>query len=390
VGAQRTAFERVRIYETLRTAHLERAHELVPASIVYRTRRYDFDTALADGLDLVEAGPLATALVLARSRVRELEVNEPLMVSSLRRTVLAVLVVRARGVLLRYPTRVVTYAIANDDPFRPPPRPGLRGRARRLLDRVLIRLVAGQVDRIAYGTHAARDLYARAVPVLARAEQRLVPALPSPCTCGEGVGPTSGHEPPDESGTRAAGATGRVVFVGAFEERKGVPELVAAWPGVVERLPGARLTLVGKGPLLGLVEALVGARAEVELVVDPPRARIHEVLRGADVLVLVSQRTRTWREQVGLPVLEGLAHGCTVVTSTETGLADWLTEHGHTVLDPTVGPDALAAAVAAALVARRPAEDVRADLPARDGRLEADAWLFARADERRSGSSSGF
>ena len=84
VATSRTASSRVRLYETVRTAHLERARELAPASIVYRRRRYDFDPAVAAGLDLIEAGPVGAAVVLARSDVRELEINEPLMVSSLR------------------------------------------------------------------------------------------------------------------------------------------------------------------------------------------------------------------------------------------------------------------------------------------------------------------
>ena len=97
----RTALPRVRLYETLRTAHLERAHELAPASIVYRRRRYDFDSDLARGLDLVEAGPARAAWVLARSDVREVEVNEPLMVSSLRRTALALAAVDAARLVRR-------------------------------------------------------------------------------------------------------------------------------------------------------------------------------------------------------------------------------------------------------------------------------------------------
>ena len=73
----------VRLYESLRTAHLERAHQLAPASIVHRVTRYDFDESLAVGLDLVQAGPVRAAWLVGRSGVRVLEVNEPLMTSSL-------------------------------------------------------------------------------------------------------------------------------------------------------------------------------------------------------------------------------------------------------------------------------------------------------------------
>ena len=151
--------------------------------------------------------------MLARSDVRELEINEPLMVSSLRRTALALAAVTVAGWVRRRRTVVVTYAIANDDPFRPPRRPGVLGALRRRLDAALIRLVAGRVDRIAYGTDASRDLYARLVPSM-RAAATSIAALPTACGCG-----------PAQDG-----AAGSVLFVGAFEPRKGVLELLARGP----------------------------------------------------------------------------------------------------------------------------------------------------------------
>jgi glycosyltransferase involved in cell wall biosynthesis len=102
---------------------------------------------------------------------------------------------------------------------------------------------------------------------------------------------------------------------------------------------------------------------------------------------LASQPTAGWREQVGLPIVEGLAHGCRVVTTDQTGLAGWLREHadrGHRVV-PAGGSGAdLAAAVLAALTT--PTGDgpgsVLADLPVRDGRLAADDWLFEPGPDR--------
>jgi glycosyltransferase involved in cell wall biosynthesis len=114
----------------------------------------------------------------------------------------------------------------------------------------------------------------------------------------------------------------------------------------------------------------------VSVVVDPPRARVHALQREASVAVLLSQRTRTWREQVGLPVVEGLAHGCAVLATTETGLAAWLEEHGHAVVDPAADPERVADVLVGLLDARRPAATVLADLPDVDGRLAADAWLL--------------
>lgn len=364
--AARVALPRVRLYETVRTAHLERAHALAPASIVYRRRRYDFDADLAAGLDLVQAGPVRAALVLARSDVREVEVNEPLMVSSLRRTALALAAADAVARLRRRPRPVVvTYAIANDPPFRAPARPGVAGRLRRRLDALLVQAVARRVDRVVFGTQASRDLYAELVPgLLARARTSLVWALPAPCAC-----PPAAEGAPD----------GDVLFVGAFEERKGLRPLLAAWPLVAARRPGARLTLVGTGPLEPEAAAFAAARDDVTLLVDPPRPRVHAAQRSHAVAVLLSQRTRTWREQVGLPLVEGLAHGCAVLATTETGLAGWLGAHGHRVVAPDAPPAEVADAVVTLLDARRTPADVLADLPAVDGRTAADAALFDAA-----------
>ena len=102
-------------------------------------------------------------------------------------------------------------------------------------------------------------------------------------------------------------------------------------------------------------------------------------MRRSSALALPSQPTPIWREQVGLPIVEGLAHGCTIVTTTESGLAAWLAAHGHSVIAPGSGAKPLADALVAALQSERGPEAVTADLPAIDGRLAADAWMFTGA-----------
>jgi hypothetical protein len=364
---RRRLLPQVRLYQKLRSAHLERAHQQTPASLLYVERRYDYDPALEAGLDVVRAGTWRAAALVALSRVRVLEINEPLVRIGLLRTLATVRAARTSARLRRQPVDVVAYAIENRDPFTVPlvSRVPLLGRARDAVHRRLTRRVARSTDRLAYGTPASRELYTRLhAGDLAHAASTLVPALPAACDCG-----------PLTDGTPTA-----VVYVGAFEERKGVPQLLAAWPEVHAQVPTATLTLIGKGPLTSAVQQFASGRPEVTVVVDPPRERIHAELRRAGTLVMLSQPRPRWREQVGLPVIEGLAHGCHVVTTDQTGLADWLAAHGHEVTGTAADAAVTADAIVRAVRSGRTPQQVLADLPAVDGRLAADRWLFTAAE----------
>lgn len=345
---------RVRLYESVRTAHLERAHELTPAAIVYRVRRYDFDEEIARGLELAQAGPLGAALLLRRSRISALEINEPLMLSSLPMSALAVFAVRFAR---RRPPRIVTYAIGNADPF-PTPGASFKRRVRRRIEAALSRYVWKRLDAVAYGTQGARDVYRDVLPARPGLRERLIPALPA--------------RDPDA----ATAARSGVVFLGAFVARKGLPLLLRAWPLVVAERPDATLAVMGKGVLADDVRAAADADASITVIEDPSRAAIREILRGRLVLALPSQPSPTWREQVGLPIVEALEQGCAIVTTTETGLAGWLTENGHGVIPADAGAEALAAAILDQLGRGDRSADILDSLPDTDGRLAADVWLF--------------
>jgi glycosyltransferase involved in cell wall biosynthesis len=356
----RLTHPRVRLYDQVRNAHLERARELEPAAIVYRARRYDFDPRLTDSLELVQAGTIRAALLVSGSRLEGLEVNEPLYSASLPRTALALFALRLRRRSGHRPA-VVAYAIENRDPFAGDRPRKLRSRLRRAGERRLARYVWNRIDRVAFGTSASEALYrARFGDARRWPSHTVVPALPSACNC------------PD----RDESVSTDIVFVGDFSARKGIPLLMEAWEDVQTAFPQARLTLVGKGALADEVVAWASHRPSVRVVLDPPRSRIHELLRASRILVLPSQRTATWREQVGLPIVEGLAHGCTIVTTDETGIADWLREHGHQVVTSRTGAGGLASALREALAEPLPSDQVLASLPRQDGRLEADRWLF--------------
>lgn len=352
--------QHVRLYDQVRSVHLERAHELDPAAIVYRVKRYDFDPELAEGLELAQAGTGAAARIAMRSRITRVEVDEPLYLDSLPRTaaVLAVLAVKHAFGAPR--AEVATYAIENLDPFAARP-PRLRSRVRRMLERILAGYVWHRLDTVVYGTSGARDLYGDRFTRRPH-RQLTVEALPSPCPCA--LGSTIPRDPDG------------VLFLGSFSPRKGFGDVLAAWPAIRSRRPGATLTLIGSGGMLEQAEAAAAADPSIRLLVDPPREDIHAELLRAHVLVLPSRRIGGWREQVGLPLVEALAHGCDVVTTSETGIAEFLIDTGHLVLPGDADAARIADGVDAALGRHRTADEIRATLPPVDGRLAAGRALF--------------
>jgi len=350
------------VYGSVRSAHLERFRTMTPAVVLHLNRRYDFDPALAVGPSPVrQLGRVATLAHLVRTPYDQVELNEPLMVHRWGSVAAQVAALRLRGTVTRHRPVIGAYCIDLTDPAerltldRHVPAPLARWWSRRVL-----RFIVGGMDRLAFGTEGSHRLLAAYVDAgVLESRTRMFPAVPQPCDC-----------PAD--GVRDAAT---VLFVGAFKERKGIRQLMAAW----EALPagsGLRLRLLGKGELLPEVETWAATRSEVEVVVDPPRDDIHASLRAAHVLVLLSQRSGWWREQVGLPILEGLSHGCEVVTTDETGIADWLRDHGHRVVPAGAAPGEVADAIRSAASAGRTAEEVCATLPRTDARIDADRWLL--------------
>lgn len=352
---------RVRLYDQVRSVHLERARELEPAAIVFRSKRYDFDEDLTDGLELAQAGTIAAARLALTSRITHLEINEPLYLDALPRTAVTLFAIGLRRIVGGRRATVATYAIENLDPFATTP-PRFKTRVRRGIERLLAEYVWRRVDNAVFGTAGAHGLYAQSFRTQPR-RHSTVEALPSPCPCVDDADTANGHR-------------NSVVFLGNFGARKGFSDVLAAWPLVRESRPDARLTLLGTGSQLDDARAAAAADPTITLHVDPPRSEIHAHLRTAHALVLPSRRMPGWREQVGLPIVEALAHGCEIVTTDETGIADWLREKRHRVLPSDASAARIAGAIAAAVDADRAKADILATLPAVDGRIAAGRLLF--------------
>ena len=145
-----------------------------------------------------------------------------------------------------------------------------------------------------------------------------------------------------------------VVCVSRLVARKGQDVLVAGWPQVLARHPGARLLLVGGGPAEGALRRAVAARGlQDSVVLTGPVS--HEELpvhyAAGDVFAMPCRTRRGGLdvEGLGMVFLEAAACGRPVVAGTSGGAPEAVQEGvtGH-VVDPR-SPAAVAAALAGLL-----------------------------------------
>ncbi len=165
-----------------------------------------------------------------------------------------------------------------------------------------------------------------------------------------------GVRPPDTPDGVRLPDSPLVVCVGRLCRQKGQDVLLAGWPSVLARVPGARLVLVGDGPDRARLAASATAYAVPGAVPDevPPGAVVFAGAvpdagawyRAADLVVLPSR----W-EGMALAPLEAMACGRPVVVTEVDGareaLPPALVRH---CLVPSEAPAALARAVTALLL----------------------------------------
>jgi glycosyltransferase involved in cell wall biosynthesis len=170
-----------------------------------------------------------------------------------------------------------------------------------------------------------------------------------------------------------AQARAKFLFVGRPAREKGLEWLVEAWGATGLRTPTAALVLVGVGADCALLGA---ARAPCHdypglVCLDPVApVELRDLYAAADVLVLPSIPTRTFREPWGLVANEAMNRGLPVIASDAVGAAaGGLVRDGVNGLVVPAGDSAALAAAIARLAADAPlratlgasgAQDVRA------------------------------
>ena len=106
------------------------------------------------------------------------------------------------------------------------------------------------------------------------------------------------------------------LFVGRLEREKGVDVLLDAWDAA--GLPGARLALAGEGPLAAKTARQGAGVRSLGYVAAPELPALYA---AADVLVLPSVATATFREPWGLVVNEAMLQNTPVIASDAVGAA---------------------------------------------------------------------
>jgi phosphatidylinositol alpha-mannosyltransferase len=128
-----------------------------------------------------------------------------------------------------------------------------------------------------------------------------------------------------------------LLFLGRLDPRNGLDTVLAAMPSVLARLPGARLTVAGAGPLRPLYERMARPLGERVTFVgrvngDRPQhyARAHMYL------------CPTTKASFGITLLEAMACGTPLVVSDITGFRELVADGSEAVLVPRGDPAAWA------------------------------------------------
>ena len=198
-------------------------------------------------------------------------------------------------------------------------------------------------SRTAAGRWLLRFIYARAFTVIALSPQwREVIASVVPRS-RIAVIPNPVQVPPWQSSL--AGEPPTAVFLGVIEERKGVHDLLRAWPAVLERVAAARLVIAGSGdwPAASRLARELGIEPSIEAPGWIGGDEKAALLRRACAFVLPSHF-----EALPMSVLEAMACGVPIVATRVGGIPEAVGDEAGILVQPR-DVQGLATALAAML-----------------------------------------
>jgi glycosyltransferase involved in cell wall biosynthesis len=248
---------------------------------------------------------------------------------------------------------------------------------------------------VTYGPHVSAYVRARGARNVHEAPQAVdnafwsaparapAPAsVPAPGASASASVPASVAGRPTEAAGWPAETSAKFLFVGRPAREKGLRTLIEAWRASGLRAPSAALVLAGVGSLPHWIPAggaagspgepiRPGRNAHEPICLGPvAREELRVLYADADVLVLPSIATRTFREPWGLVTNEAMNQGLAVIASDAVGAAaGGLVRDGHNGLVVPAGDSGALARAMTRLAAdaelrtrlgRAGAEDVRA------------------------------
>jgi glycogen synthase len=136
-----------------------------------------------------------------------------------------------------------------------------------------------------------------------------------------------------------------IVSIGRLERYKGHHRVISAFAEVANRLPGARLRVLGEGPYKGeLIELArrLGLQDKVTIAGIPPgeRQQMAATLSGSSCVVLLSDY-----EAHPVAALEAISLGCRVIANNSTGFAEMAAKGLLRGIDPAATPKTVADAI---------------------------------------------
>jgi glycosyltransferase involved in cell wall biosynthesis len=362
----------ITICPELRSSVVERIDqsEEKPLQVIHWTRKSDLDPELARSPRIVEAGFWGTVQRCIQSDATVLELPEPLWVRYWPRSLAIAVTTRfARNLLGRPRQTVVTYAIENLPALERLTVPHLDRwpAANRWFARAVAAVVRHSalrvLDAIAYGTAASRDNYADLLKDRDSLAEAVFPERLMRCMdCASGPGRKLGEDPV-------------VLFLGELSERKGVPTLLHAWSESSLPERGWKLLLLGDGPLRDHVSVAIENIPSAE-VRQPTRTELHHLLNRSRAVVLLSHQVPRWTEQVGLSLLEGEAHECSLIVTSVSGAAEELAQRSNAQIVRSDNMDEVVAAI------NRLEAAPRSNPGDRDSRAQVRVWFESVAAAR--------
>lgn len=120
----------------------------------------------------------------------------------------------------------------------------------------------------------------------------------------------------------------RFLFVGRFVWEKGIMTLLRSFKKLLsdDELPNnVTLTLIGSGPEHNEIKSRVhqlGLTEHCHIIQSVPYSEIHTYYNSSDVFLLPSTVRPSWQEQYGMVLIEAMASGLPIITTTSGSIPD--------------------------------------------------------------------